>query len=557
MADASAELHLSAQQEQDLLCFGEVWARYDGTWDTVEAIDGFEERVGAAIAVMQSIMKQAVPDEVRQRRGYGDPEPLHTQTRSKVKGKPTVGRERVFSVRLPTPVRDEEIGGSAHFGGKQSIHMVLRLGQTPVSPPDSPGWATRGELEWSIVLPAVDRRPGSEGEVDAVLERLNEKLGGALPAGRAFRRSDVFGRHAIGLPFCDSFGPGDLRDAPATWARGIFAAAREGFGCVDGLLSSPHEEVLVEILKDAGMAKAASVSAPSPGPARSTPGGDGLLVHTVKELLTGGFPQVVLYGPPGTGKTYTAEAVARALGVEAESGRQKLVVFHPSYEYDQFIGGLSVSASSGSPVYEFAPGRLLELVEAAPDGPKVLIIDELNRGNLSKLLGELLYALEYRGRPVALSCRSEALKLPPDLYVIATMNTADRSIAMMDAAIRRRFAFVRVGPDEEVVRAWWKEAGDAAHGQRLAALMKALNHALPQEEDLADLKVGHSYFLGRADDAGLEGHRKAVEMRWTYQVKPLLADYSRMAELGAAAEYLKWDLERALAMGASEPGVPR
>ncbi len=242
--------------------------------------------------------------------------------------------------------------------------------------------------------------------------------------------------------------------------------------------------------------------------------------------------QIILYGPPGTGKTRLARRAAYALldgppplpdddaAIEAffseRDAQFKLVVFHPAYEYDQFIGGLSVELTDkGQPHYEKLPGVFTQMCEAAAicDEPHILVIDEINRGNLPKLLGELIYALEYRGNEVVFSFDGEKRPVPKNLYVIGTMNTADRSVGTLDAAVRRRFNFHRVGPEPEVV-------GDS----KLKGLMRTINRELldlsANIPELADLQVGHSYFLGC--DA------VAFDLRWRLEVRPLLDEYRRL-----------------------------
>ena len=155
-------------------------------------------------------------------------------------------------------------------------------------------------------------------------------------------------------------------------------------------------------------------------------------------------PQLVLYGAPGTGKTRVARRAAYALlggeladiddndQVEAYLSEQpyELVVFHPAYDYDQFIGGLKVTlTASGQPNYEQVPGvftRLCEQARSQPSQPHILVIDEINRGNLPKLLGELIYALEYRDSEVVFSLTANAPCRA--ICMMGTMNTADRSV---------------------------------------------------------------------------------------------------------------------------------
>ena len=264
------------------------------------------------------------------------------------------------------------------------------------------------------------------------------------------------------------------------------------------------------------------------------------------DLLKNGKRQVILWGPPGTGKTRLARQAATFLlgahcndiedGAEVSAAlrdvsmRFRLIVFHPSYEYDQFIGGLTADTTDdGGIAYKTQPGIFVELCECATRDPNkafVLVIDEINRGNLPRLLGELLYALEYRGETVTLSYRKGAarkqLVVPDNLYIVGTMNTADRSIGSIDAAIRRRFAFMECEPDARVIKHAW--SGEAASYpdfvNSLVALLEYINQKLGTDQSLADLKVGHSYFLAR--------DKVHMSQRWDYEILPLLKEYESL-----------------------------
>jgi 5-methylcytosine-specific restriction enzyme B len=236
--------------------------------------------------------------------------------------------------------------------------------------------------------------------------------------------------------------------------------------------------------------------------------------------------------------------VINALEAFPRGGREaafELVVFHPSYEYEQFIGGITAKASGEGKVrYEVEEGTFLRLCDAQR---AVLVIDEINRGNLPKLLGELVYALEYRDSPVALPFErpgrspgeDRMLKVPGELFVIATMNSSDRSIGHIDVAVRRRFALVPVEPDPAVVMAVWKERfgrGGEAFAGDLIGLMGRVNGVLGKDrQDGIHLGIGQSYFLPRdaPEDVDFETAQSTVRNRWEYQVRPLLDEYEVMA----------------------------
>ncbi|HEY3492854.1 MAG TPA: AAA family ATPase, partial [Solirubrobacterales bacterium] len=182
-------------------------------------------------------------------------------------------------------------------------------------------------------------------------------------------------------------------------------------------------------------------------------------IDEVNELLDD-KRQVIFYGPPGTGKTYVAQRLAKQY---AAGGQVEMVQFHPSYTYEDFVQGYRpVEDKSGAVTFKLRPGPLLDLAEAAKNGAGtcVLVIDEINRGNLAKIFGELYFLLEYRDRELKLQY-GEEFRLPENLVIIGTMNTADRSIALVDAALRRRFHFVPFFPDrwpiEGLLRRWLKD----------------------------------------------------------------------------------------------------
>ena len=156
--------------------------------------------------------------------------------------------------------------------------------------------------------------------------------------------------------------------------------------------------------------------------------------------------QVVFYGPPGTGKTFVALVLAEE--ITRDGGQFRIVQFHPSYSYEDFVGGFRPVEDDGvyGVRYRRTDGPLRELAATAagdPAHPYVLIVDEINRGNIPKIFGELLFLLEYRQKAVRLQYWPEQeFSLPNNLFLIGTMNTADRSIALVDAALRRRFYFV-------------------------------------------------------------------------------------------------------------------
>ena len=224
--------------------------------------------------------------------------------------------------------------------------------------------------------------------------------------------------------------------------------------------------------------------------------------------------QAIIYGPPGTGKTYVAERLAKHL-IAGGRGIKELVQFHPAYAYEDFIQGIRPETrADGSLNYTMVPGRFLEFCRKAETNTDahVLIIDEINRANLSRVFGELMYLLEYRDQKVPLA-GGGALKIPPNVRIIGTMNTADRSIALVDHALRRRFAFLDLFPDFNVLRRF--HAGRS--NLEIELLVKVLSDINNQINN-PHYAVGISYFLEKDLAAQLEDI-------WRMEIQPYLEEY--------------------------------
>lgn len=248
-------------------------------------------------------------------------------------------------------------------------------------------------------------------------------------------------------------------------------------------------------------------------------------VNAVFEGLMDESPQIVLTGPPGTGKTFVAQHLAAyLLGTPGEIENNpyiEIVQFHPSYGYEDFVEGLRpVPGESGGLEFRATPGVLVRLAdEMAIDGhSRVLIIDEMNRANIPKVFGELMYLLEYRDQDIRLMHR-ESFSLPRNLYIIGTMNAADRSANSLDLALRRRFDFFDVSPSAEILRRYYATPGnDNALGESLFTGFEAMNESLTAQLD-RHLAVGHSYFMKSSMT------RADLKRRWDHQIWPLIEDY--------------------------------
>lgn len=297
---------------------------------------------------------------------------------------------------------------------------------------------------------------------------------------------------------------------------------------------------------------------------------------------------LIFYGPPGTGKTYNIlEYVKDEILSDSEISRDELnnldnvffITFHQSYSYEQFVEGINVETKNGDVLYSVKDGILKNAVKKANEianflpklnenkkwtkesvgtqeyrkklfksnfSPVVLIIDEINRGNISKIFGELITLIEDDKRLgedneliVTLPYSGEQFGVPPNLYIIGTMNTADRSLVQLDTALRRRFEFEEMMPkyrddlnkDGEIV---WVEYKDDMKID-LSLFLEKLNANICKQYD-RDHQIGHS-FLMKVEDI------KQLQRAWENKIMPLLqeyfySDYEKLSKVIGTSEYL-------------------
>lgn len=270
--------------------------------------------------------------------------------------------------------------------------------------------------------------------------------------------------------------------------------------------------------------------------------------------LLGEKKQVIFYGPPGTGKTFVAQALAK-YATSAEGGGFELVQFHPAYTYEDFFEGYRPEKQDeGKLAFTLQHGplrRLAALADVDRDHPYVLVIDEINRGNLAKIFGELYFLLEYRNRSLRLQYSPDQhFELPENLFVIGTMNTADRSIALVDSALRRRFYFVEFSPVAGgrvagLLRGWLEKKG---HPPLAADLLDELNKALAEMPGLGDgFAIGPSYFIG-------DGRPADISRVWRYAIEPLLEErfYGSLSAADVHAQFGLEAMEKRLEPEASD-----
>ena len=233
---------------------------------------------------------------------------------------------------------------------------------------------------------------------------------------------------------------------------------------------------------------------------------------------------IILQGAPGVGKTFTAKRLAYSLLGQKDNDQIEMVQFHQNFSYEDFIMGYKPTEDGG---FALRPGVFYNFCKKAksnPDKQYYFIIDEINRGNLSKIFGELLMLIEnsYRGKNIKLAYTGDDFTVPENIFIIGMMNTADRSLAMIDYALRRRFSFFEMEPgfSTDGFRQYQENLHNETFNKVIDAIVK-LNNVIANDDSLgAGFCIGHSYFC----------NQEKVSKEWlqnvvNYDIAPMLKEY--------------------------------
>lgn len=234
---------------------------------------------------------------------------------------------------------------------------------------------------------------------------------------------------------------------------------------------------------------------------------------------------LILQGAPGVGKTFTAKRLAYSLMGEKDDSRIEFVQFHQNYSYEDFVMGYRPSGDS----YELKYGIFYQFCKKAenqPDKKFFFIIDEINRGNLSKIFGELLMLIEkdYRGTKATLAYNGMPFSVPKNLYIVGMMNTADRSLAMIDYALRRRFSFFEMAPafESKGFKEYQHSLDNRTFNELISEIVK-LNGEISRDKSLGKgFCIGHSYFCGKTKETCTNEWMQSVV---NYDILPMLSEY--------------------------------
>ena len=310
------------------------------------------------------------------------------------------------------------------------------------------------------------------------------------------------------------------------WVWPFFQASRTGTWSLQGrpVIDDPEDEIDGVPIDEDAPRTLAELSERSSLPISK-------LKQMEEALLT--KQQIIFTGPPGTSKTYIAQLFARYFVADREShpqGTHTLVFMHANWGYEDFFEGIRPVPQNGNLSYESRLGCFLKWIESLrglrSDTRHVMVIDEINRCDTAAVLGELLQLFEYRGRSVEL-LSGRKFRLPSNVYIIGTMNSADRSIGRMDLALRRRFLWLELFPDYDVLQKWLGKSGNNKCGFS-SDLLRQCNQLLEEQGIQPDQQIGHALFM--IQTFGNESQAS--------QDKPLVAEALRRIVLYSVVPYV-------------------
>lgn len=252
---------------------------------------------------------------------------------------------------------------------------------------------------------------------------------------------------------------------------------------------------------------------------------DELELNTLLSVLRN-KKNLILKGAPGVGKTFIADRLAYLMMEEKDHDRVQMIQFHQSYSYEDFIEGYRPTSEGKG--FEIKEGPFVKFARTAQNDPNrdyFFIIDEINRGNMSKIFGELMMLIETdkRNKSINLLYSNERFLVPSNLYIIGMMNTADRSLALLDYALRRRFSFFEIKPsfDNDTFKQHINKYNDSNSVNKVIDKIKELNKVIVEELGTG-FQIGHSYFIGEAFNVNAKNRIKEVV---EYEIIPQLYEY--------------------------------